>query len=69
MMKFDRRDGESVTLVLDNHVIQVKLIKSANNKVTLGIDAPAGAIMFRNEKLARPVDPVKLDTQAQATVL
>ncbi len=56
MMEFDRYEGESVTLVLGEHVIQVKLMKLGNDRARLGIQAPTGAIMFRNEKLAYPVE-------------
>jgi len=66
MMEFDRYEGESVTLVLDDHVIQVKLIKNGKNKATLGIKAPTGAIMFRNEKLAHPIESVDLEQSAEA---
>lgn len=60
MMEFDRYEGESVTLVLGDHVIQVKLIKSGKDRARLGIDAPTGAIMFRNEKLAHPIESVEM---------
>lgn len=67
MMEFDRYEGESVSLVLDGHIIQVKLVKLGNGKAKLGIDAPAGAIMFRNEKLAKPTKPVDIVAPAEAT--
>lgn len=58
MMEFDRNEGESVSLVLDGHVIQIKLVKSGQNKARISIDAPVGAMMFRNERLAKPIQTV-----------
>lgn len=57
MMEFDRYEGESVSLILGDHVFQVKLITTGKNKARIGIEAPTGAIMFRNEKLAHPIEP------------
>lgn len=66
MMEFDRYEGESVTLVLDDHVIEFKLIKMGKDKATLGIKAPTGAIMFRSEKLAQPIEAVDMPEQTEA---
>ena len=68
MMEFDRYEGESVTLVLGEHVIQVKLIKLGNDRARLGIQAPTGAIMFRNEKLAHPIEPLDVTEPVESKV-
>lgn len=67
MMEFDRNEGESVSLVVDGYVIQIKLLKSGQNKARIGIDAPVGAVMFRNERLAKPIEPADVAATSETT--
>ena len=69
MMEFDRNIGESVSLVLDGQVIQIKLLKSDKNKARIAIDAPAGAMMYRNERLAKPIETAEFIDQPDTKVL
>ena len=69
MMELDRQIGESVSLVLDGHVIQIKLLKSNNTKARIAIDAPVGAMMYRNERLARPIETAEIATQVDKQAL
>lgn len=69
MMEFDRNEGQSVSLVLDGCVIQIKLIKSGQNKARIGIEAPIGAMMFRNERLTKAIEPADVVATSKTTVL
>lgn len=68
MMVLDRNIGESVSLVLDGHVIQIKLLKTDKTRARIAIDAPVGAMMYRNERLAKPIEEsaivAQIDKQA-----
>ena len=57
MIEFDRIEGESVSLIVGDHVIQIKLLETGQNQARIGIEAPIGTMMFRNERLAKPIQP------------
>lgn len=69
MMEFDRNEGESVSLVVDGYVIQIKLLKSGQNKARIGIEAPMGAMMFRNERLTKPIESSDVIATSKTAVL
>lgn len=69
MLVLERKQGEGLTLFTSTgEIIQIELIISKQDRAKIGVKAPAGVVVVRDELLQPAIDHVATEVQASSAI-